>query len=153
MAKTLLTVLARHRSQLKQCPRLGSPAATAVIEVLRGPRPAPFPPARCLSLGTYSVAVRADDVALCGLRHEAFERHQACTTTHERELLSRWIAVVKIHLVRLESASAVGAWHPSPFAKHLGGAVLACAHTEDLLFAVAPVVVNVGWSLVAMPRH
>ncbi len=105
-------------------------------------------------LGANSMAVRAYDVAFRRLHAQFLLRHQRGTTGHQVEQLRRWIAVVEVHLVWLESAATVGARNVPPFAEHLHSPGLADANSEDLGFAIAPVVRDVRGALVsALGRH
>lgn len=61
--------------------------------------------------------------------------------------------MVEVHLVGLETAAAISARNLTPLAQHLPGSVLADAHSEDFLVAIATVPIGVRRPLVALLRH
>ncbi len=107
-----------------------------------------------LTLRSQSVAVGTDNIAFRCFRSQFLVRHQHGAPGHEIEQLRLRVAMIEVHLVRLESLPAIGTRHLTPLAEHLSCPGLPNANAKQLGLSVAPVIRNVGWTLISSsPRH
>jgi hypothetical protein len=74
-------------------------------------------------------------------------------TSGDRERLLCWITMIKIHHVRTEHFSAVGARHPPEVAKECTGRVLAPLNAIKLSLPVRRVVADVVRTLITRVAH
>src|SRR5262249_37909017 len=102
-----------------------------------------------------SMAVRADDVALCNLALEGVARFQqdAARTGAEIEELCLGVAMVEVHRIRRKAPSAVGAGSTAQVAQPCERCLLTPRDARDLLLAMARVVRHVVGTLVPNSRH
>lgn len=99
------------------------------------------------------VAVGAHDVALSDLRQQPLARHQHGAGTGHLKGLLRGIAMVEVHLVRLEAAATVRARDATQLTQELEGRGLARTDALDLLRAVPCVVGDVERPLATSCCH
>jgi hypothetical protein len=100
-----------------------------------------------------TVTVRADNVALLdfSLQNRTALEHRASGTQIEQ--LCAWIPVIEIHLVWLESTSAVSARDLPDVAKGFERRKLATTYAVDFLFPICRVIRLVEWPLIAPSGH
>jgi hypothetical protein len=96
----------------------------------------------------FTVAVRANDVALCELPHQPFAGNGAGTPKNPK-VLTGVTSVVEIHHIRRELAAAVRARHASQAAKELHGFSLTGPDTLKFLFTMSGVVRDVVRALIS----
>ena len=97
-----------------------------------------------------AVAVRADHVALCGLREEDRRRAEHRPARRQSERLRGAFAVIKVHLMGREGRAAVQAGPLTQLAEELDSAVLPIPNARQLERPVSLVVRHVGRTLIAL---
>jgi hypothetical protein len=97
------------------------------------------------------VAIGADDVAFRGLSQQLLEILECSPPRTQDEGLRRGVAMVKVHLVRLESAATISARHVPQRSQERCRGVLPTADASDFLVPIGDVVADVRgrWSRAA----
>jgi hypothetical protein len=90
---------------------------------------------------------------LATLGEHARGRHEHRAAGHHGEGLRRGIAVVEVHLVRLELTAAIGARNAPEIAQQLDHARLADSNPLELQIPIPTVILDVVRSLVALGSH
>ena len=110
-------------------------------------------PLRLQRIGTHRVTVRADDIAFRDLFEQALSRREQRLGPRNAEGLCRGVAMIEIHLVRLERPAAIHARHPAQLPQELERRALPPQHAIDLSFAITTVVIDVVGTLTRPYMH
>jgi hypothetical protein len=110
------------------------------------------PTSQCPRVGTSSMAIRANDVALFELGNEPGPRDRACSLQEPEHLVVAF-PVIEVHGIGKESAAAVGAGHVPKIAQELHRFLLTRPNAFELLGSMGLVVGNVVRSLIPLSIH
>jgi hypothetical protein len=133
---------AGHVAKLIEHSSLAAPHCALPSELTRGPADRQDT-CRVSPLGTDSMAVGADDVALRRLFEECRRRAQHRATRRESKALRRPFSMVEVHLVWSEGRTAVSTWAVPQFTQELERPVLPGPDSIDLERAVPFVVADI----------
>jgi hypothetical protein len=97
------------------------------------------------------VAVRAHNIALRDFSEQILAVLQ--DRLGKPEALRRGVAMVEVHLVRLEAPAAIGARHPAELSEELGRDRLAPPDTGDLALTIRRVPLDVRRPLAGSLAH
>jgi len=102
---------------------------------------------------TRAVAVRAHDIALGDFRKEAFSFRQQCRRAAYPERPRGRIAMIEVHLMRIEPDTAIGTRTARERCEGGTGLSLAPLYALDLISAMFPGITPIRIRLIARRRH
>ena len=147
------TVCTWNVAQSVQQRGLSPPHRAFLVQSLRCPPSRPTHARAVLTSGADAMAIDAHDIALGHLRQDLGGGHEHRATGHDVERLRSRIAVVKVELIRFESAATIRAWDSSQVAEEFNHAGLSNPDSLVLDVAVTAVVLDVVLSLTGTNAH
>jgi hypothetical protein len=103
--------------------------------------------------GSLSMADRTDHIAFLKLCQEAHSGGEHRAARGQTEPLGCRVAMIEVHLVRLEKPPAIGAGHLTQIPKECDRSCLASLDSSDLAIAMPTVIRYVGRTLARAGPH